>query len=112
MKKIFLIYILLFNFLYAVEQLKDFENIKLKTKITIQSRCNINHFIIVNEVFLGVGSIFDDSTLQSTACTIKYNIKTKELIENKSFDNIDSFYKIITYKSHLQIQPSSQANIF
>lgn len=101
MKKIFFIFIVFFNFLYAFEQLENFTSIHLKTKIELQSECHVNHFIIANEIFfLGVGSIFDDSTLKSTACVIKYNIKTKELIDNKSFNNVDSFYKIISYKHH------------
>lgn len=101
MKKILLICILCFNLLSATEQSKNFEDISLNIETTIQSACSINHFIIVDEIFfLGVGSIFDDSTLESTACIVKYNMKTKTLIENRSFLNIDSFYKILNYKNH------------
>ena len=95
MRYFYLIVLLLAN-LTAEQNIQDCDAITLKTQFNMQSKCHINHFIIKDETFfLGVGDIFDDSTLKNTACLIKYNIKTKEVIINKSFDTIDSFYKIL-----------------
>lgn len=99
MKYFCLFFALVFNLL-AEQHLNDCDTMTLKTQLNIQSGCFIHHFIIQDEIFfLGIGSIFDDSTLKSTACLTKYNIKTQEVVINKSFDTIDSFYKILPYNN-------------
>ena len=88
--KIFISYFLFSNILNSIEPLNN-TNFELKTN------CRINSFINNDKLFIGVGSIFDDETLENKACLIKYDISNKQLIQEKSFPNIHSFYKIIPY---------------
>lgn len=88
--KIFISYLLFSNILNAFEPVNNI-NFELKTD------CLINSFINNDKLFIGVGLIFDDETLENKACFIKYDISNKQLIQEKSFPNIHSFYKIIPY---------------
>lgn len=88
--KIFILYLLFLNTLDAVETLSN-TNFELKTD------CQIDSSINNDNLFIGVGYIFNDETLENKACFIKYDISNKQLIQEKSFTNIHSFYKIIPY---------------
>lgn len=89
--KIFISYLLFLNTLNAVETLSN-TNFELKTD------CQIDSSINNDNLFIGVGYIFNDETLENKACFIKYDISNNQLIQEKSFPNIHSFYKIIPYK--------------
>ncbi|KLE06497.1 hypothetical protein [Aliarcobacter butzleri] len=88
--KIFILYLLFLNTLNAIETLNNI-NFDLKTN------CQINSSVNNDNLFIGVGYIFNDETLENKACFIKYDISNKQLIQEKSFPNIHSFYKIIPY---------------
>lgn len=88
--KIFILYLLFLNTLNAVETLSN-TNFELKTDCQIDSSVNNDN------LFIGVGYIFNDETLENKACFIKYDVSNKQLIQEKNFQNIHSFYKIIPY---------------
>lgn len=88
--KIFILYLLFLNTLNAVETLSN-TNFELKTD------CQIDSYINNDNLFIGVGYIFNDETLENKACFIKYDVSNKQLIQEKNFQNIHSFYKIISY---------------
>ncbi|ADG93804.1 hypothetical protein Arnit_2151 [Arcobacter nitrofigilis DSM 7299] len=98
MRKIFLILIFLSGLVFA-EKIKY--ELDKETMKTIRSKCGFNSFIFSNKIVIGVGNIFNDTTTKRTACIVKYNTKTNKIIYEKSFKNMDIFYKIIRYKNEL-----------
>ena len=88
--KIFISYILFLNTLNAIETLNS-------TNFDLKTNCQINSSVNNDNLFIGVGYIFNDETLENKACFIKYDVSNKQLIQEKNFQNIHSFYKIISY---------------
>ncbi|MCG3696015.1 hypothetical protein L5F39_00195 [Aliarcobacter butzleri] len=88
--KVSILYLLFLNTLNAIETLNS-------TNSDLKTNCQVNSSVNNDNLFIGVGYIFNDETLENKACFIKYDISNKQLIQEKSFPNIHSFYKIIPY---------------
>ncbi|MCR1814722.1 hypothetical protein [Aliarcobacter butzleri] len=88
--KVSILYLLFLNTLNAIETLNS-------TNFDLKTNCQVNSSVNNDNLFIGVGYIFNDETLENKACFIKYDISNKQLIQEKSFTNIHSFYKIISY---------------